>query len=48
MRKYDKNFERLHVSSGRIDEKRLKEELPQIYEKYKKMKVSRRFSIKAA
>jgi len=36
------------VSSGRIDEKRLKEELPQIYEKYKKMKVSRRFSIKAA
>lgn len=36
------------VSSTRIDEKRLKAELPQVYEQYKRMSSSRRFSIKAA
>lgn len=36
------------VSSNRLDEKRLKEEEPEIYEKYKKETVSRRFVIKAA
>ncbi|MBA2214176.1 YqaJ viral recombinase family protein [Sellimonas intestinalis] len=36
------------VSSNRLDEKRLKEEEPEIYEKYKKETVSRRFMIKAA
>lgn len=36
------------VSSNRLDEKRLKEEMPEVYEQYKKMSVSRRFSIKAA
>ena len=36
------------VCSNRLDEKRLKEELPEIYEKYRKETVSRRFMIKAA
>lgn len=36
------------VHSNRIDEKRLKEEQPEIYEKYKRDISSRRFSIKAA
>lgn len=36
------------VSSNRLDEKRLKEEEPEIYEKYKKETVSRRFSVRAA
>lgn len=36
------------VSSSRLDEKRLKEELPQVYDQYKKSTVSRRFSVKAA
>lgn len=36
------------VSSMRIDEKRLKEEQPEIYEQYKRPSVSRRFSVKAA
>lgn len=36
------------VHSNRIDEKRLREEQPEIYEKYKRDISSRRFSIKAA
>lgn len=36
------------VSSNRLDEKRLKEEMPEIYEQYKRLSISRRFSIKAA
>lgn len=36
------------VSSSRLDEKRLKEERPEVYEKYKKTTTSRRFMIKAA
>lgn len=36
------------VHSNRIDEKRLKEEQPEIYEKYKRDISSRRFTIKAA
>ena len=36
------------VNSNRLDEKRLKEEQPQVYEKYRKMITSRRFTIKAA
>ena len=36
------------VSSNRLDEKRLKEEQPEIYEKYKKSVSSRRFTVKAA
>lgn len=36
------------VTSNRLDEKRLKEEEPQIYEKYRKPVMSRRFTIKAA
>lgn len=36
------------VSASRIDERRLKEEQPQIYEQYRKNTTSRRFSVKAA
>ena len=36
------------VHSNRLDEKRLKEEEPEIYEKYKKSVFSRRFTVKAA
>lgn len=36
------------VQSNRLDEKKLKEEQPEIYEKYKKSVLSRRFSVKAA
>ena len=36
------------VSSSRLDEKRLKEEEPEIYEKYKRQVSSRRFLIKSA
>lgn len=36
------------VCSNRLDEKRLKEEQPEIYEKYRRETVSRRFTIKAA
>ncbi|WP_027295740.1 YqaJ viral recombinase family nuclease [Robinsoniella sp. KNHs210] len=36
------------VKSNRLDEKRLKAEQPEIYEKYKKLSTTRRFSIKAA
>ncbi len=36
------------VSSSRLDEKRLKEERPEIYEQYKKTIQSRRFTVKAA
>lgn len=36
------------VNSSRLDEKRLKEEQPQVYEKYRKMISSRRFTVKAA
>ena len=36
------------VQSNRLDEKRLKEEQPEIYEKYKKSVSSRRFTVKAA
>ena len=36
------------VCSNRLDEKRLKEELPDIYDKYRKETVSRRFMIKVA
>lgn len=36
------------ISSNRLDEKRLKEEMPEIYEQYKRLSISRRFSIKAA
>ncbi len=36
------------VSSSRLDEKRLKEERPEIYEQYKKTIKSRRFTVKAA
>ena len=36
------------VQSNRLDEKRLKEEEPEIYEKYKKSVLSRRFTVKAA
>lgn len=36
------------VQSNRLDEKRLKEEQPEIYEKYKKSMLSRRFTVKAA
>lgn len=38
----------ISVSSSRLDEKRLKEEMPQVYDQYKKSTVSRRFSVKAA
>ena len=36
------------VESSRLDEKRLKEEEPEVYEKYKRAVISRRFSVKAA
>lgn len=36
------------VKTSRLDEKRLKEEAPQVYEKYQKFITSRRFTIKAA
>ena len=36
------------VSSQRVDEKRLKEEKPEIYEKYRKVSRYRRFMVKAA
>ena len=36
------------VQSNRLDEKRLKEEQPEIYEKYKKSVLSRRFMVRAA
>lgn len=36
------------AQSNRLDEKRLKEEEPEIYEKYKKSVSSRRFTVKAA
>lgn len=36
------------VNTSRLDEKRLKEEAPQVYEKYQKFITSRRFTIKAA
>ena len=36
------------VESSRLDEKRLKEEEPELYEKYKKAVTSRRFTVKAA
>lgn len=36
------------VHSNRLDERRLKEEEPEIYEKYKKSVLSRRFTVKAA
>ncbi|RHR27098.1 endonuclease [Clostridium sp. AF19-22AC] len=36
------------VCSNRLDEKRLKEEQPEVYEKYRKEIVSRRFTVKAA
>lgn len=36
------------VESSRLDEKRLKEEQPELYEKYKKSVLSRRFTVKAA
>lgn len=36
------------VQSNHLDEKRLKEEQPEIYEKYKKSVLSRRFTVKAA
>ena len=36
------------VQSNRLDEKRLKEERPEIYEKYKKSVLSRRFTVKVA
>ena len=36
------------VQSNRLDEKRLKEEQPEIYEQYKKSVLSRRFTVKAA
>lgn len=36
------------VHSNRLDEKRLKEEEPEIYEKYKKSVLGRRFTVKAA
>ena len=36
------------VSSQRIDEKRLREERPEVYEKYRKTTQYRRFMVKAA
>lgn len=36
------------VSSQRLDEKRLKEERPEIYEEYLKVSQYRRFMVKAA
>lgn len=36
------------VCSNRLDEKRLKEELPEVYNRYKKPVMSRRFTVKAA
>jgi putative phage-type endonuclease len=36
------------VSSSRLDEKRLKEERPEVYEQYKKTIQNRRFTVKAA
>ena len=36
------------VSMNRLDEKRLKEEKPDIYDQYKREISSRRFSVKAA
>lgn len=36
------------VSSQRLDEKRLKEERPEIYEEYRKVSEYRRFVVKAA
>lgn len=36
------------VSSSRIDEKRLKEEKPEVYKQYQKIVESRRFTVKAA
>lgn len=35
-------------ADNRLDEKRLKEEQPEIYAKYKKSVLSRRFTVKAA
>lgn len=36
------------VSSSRLDEKRLKEEAPELYQKFRKTSSSRRFTVKAA
>ena len=36
------------VCSNRLDEKRLKEELPEVYNRYKRPIMSRRFMVKAA
>jgi len=36
------------VSSNRIDEKRLKEEKPEVYKQYQKTVESRRFTVKVA
>ena len=36
------------VSSSRLDEKRLKEEKPEVYNQYQKTILSRRFTVKAA
>lgn len=37
-----------NVSRSSLDEKRLKEEQPELYEKYKRVTTSRRFTVKAA
>ena len=37
-----------NVSRSSLDEKRLKEEEPEIYEKYRRITTSRRFTVKAA
>ena len=37
-----------NVSRSSLDEKRLKEEAPEIYEKYRRITTSRRFTVKAA
>ena len=37
-----------NISRNSLDEKRLKEEQPKIYEKYRKVTTSRRFSVKVA
>ena len=37
-----------NVSRSSLDEKRLKEEQPELYEKYKRVTTTRRFTVKAA
>ena len=44
----ESGYRRFGCRGSRLDEKRLREERPEIYEQYKKTIQSRRFTVKAA